>query len=264
MTVIADLIRAGVAPELVQLVAEALAEERARGAREAQPASNARQERNARYYAKKAGERRLEASEQDGIKTIKTLSDAVKTPPVDGQKEIPPTPPKEKTTSLTNVREKSTRVRASEADFALLRNAYPKRIGGDPRETARKALDKALAGGASVEEIVDGARLFARFRAADDPKFTPMLATWLNRRGWADDYSEPPPRAGPLPRQSILAQIATGEIWHERDFNDIDIDSADRAEPRGFGFGRADEELSGAPGGPGKVLDFRRTGSGWG
>jgi hypothetical protein len=179
-------------------------------------------------------------------------------------KEGLPHTPSKKTTSLTNVREKSTRVRASEADFALVRNAYPKRIGGDPREPARKALDKALAGGASVEEIVDGARLFARFRAADDPKFTPMLATWLNRRGWADDYSEPPPRAGPLPRQSILAQIATGEIWHERDFNDIDIDSAGRAEPRDFGSGGADEEWPGAPGGPGKVLDFRRTGSGWG
>ena len=89
-----------------------------------------------------------------------------------------------------------------------------------------------------------------------------MLATWLNRKGWADDYSGPPPRDGPLASKSILVQIATGELWNERNHNDIDDLAAYPAEPGGFRSDRDEPERAGTGGG-GTVLDFRKTGTGW-
>ena len=53
---IADMIRVGVDPDLVGRTAEAFA---------AGPQRTARQERNARYYARTAAAKRLNASEQD-------------------------------------------------------------------------------------------------------------------------------------------------------------------------------------------------------
>jgi len=65
MSVIADLIRAGVDPDLVAQVAQEMVD----AARGSVAPKTARQERNARYYAKKTSEKRLKASEtseQDG------------------------------------------------------------------------------------------------------------------------------------------------------------------------------------------------------
>ncbi len=73
--IIAALIEAGVAAELVADVADEIAKARAEGAASVSPARSARQERNKRYYDTHRCER-LKASES---KTIKTLSDAIKT-----------------------------------------------------------------------------------------------------------------------------------------------------------------------------------------
>jgi hypothetical protein len=193
VSVIADLVRAGVDPDLIARVAEAMAEERAKGAVAGVPSRSRHAEAQARYRAKKAAE--------GDHNVITVITDDHADQQSEGQKEMSPRPPIRKTTSLTIVRENSRArkeiAKPSEDDFARLRNAYPRRTGGDPRDTAWKAFAKAVSAGEDVEAIISGARAFAVFRSADDPKFTPMLATWLNRRGWLDDYTGPKPRAGP-------------------------------------------------------------------
>jgi hypothetical protein len=175
------------------------------------------------------------------------------------KKEIPPTPPKEKTTSLTIVREKTN---TRDADFARVREAYPKRVGGDPRKTAMKAFDAAIKRGADLEAIVSGARAFATIRSSDDPKFTPMLATWLNQDRWLEDYTAPPSRAGPKPQRSVLSRIATGEFFDEPDSNYHDQPSANAANSSRGGFAAEVPERARADGG-GAVVDLRPTSSGW-
>ena len=175
------------------------------------------------------------------------------------KKEIPPTPPKEKTTSLTIVREKTN---TRDADFARVREAYPKRVGGDPRKTAIKAFDAAIKRGADLEAIVSGARAFATIRSTDDPKFTPMLATWLNQDRWLEDYAAPPSRAGPTPKRSVLSRIATGEFFDEPDSNHDDQPSASAADASRRGFAGEVPERARADG-KGAVVDLRPTGSGW-
>jgi hypothetical protein len=175
------------------------------------------------------------------------------------KKEIPPTPPKEKTTSLTIVREKTN---TRDADFARVREAYPKRVGGDPRKTAIKAFDAAIKRGADLEAIVSGARAFAVFRSADDPKFTPHLATWLNQDRWLEDYTAPPSRAGPTPKRSVLSRIATGEFFDEPSPDHHDQPSASAADASRCGFVGEVPERARADG-KGAVVDLRPTGSGW-
>lgn len=77
MSVIAALIRAGVAADLVALVADEIAAARAEGARAA-GSRTLRQERNARYYQKQAEARRLKASETASYKRLKASE--IKTP----------------------------------------------------------------------------------------------------------------------------------------------------------------------------------------
>lgn len=180
-------------PEAMSEVLSILADAQA----ECEKPRSAAAERQARYRKRKAH------SDAGGITrgiTRDVTSDVTAVTSEPAKEGLPQTPSK-KTTSLTIVRENS-RAQArkpSEDDFARLRNAYPRRAGGDPRDTAWRAFGKAVLGGADVEAIIAGARQFAAFRSGDDPKFTPMLATWLNRRGWLDDYTGPKPRAGPAP-----------------------------------------------------------------
>jgi hypothetical protein len=82
VSVIADLIRAGVDPDLIERVANEISTARALGRSEVTPQRTARQERNARYYESKASERRLKSSKQDASDDIKTdLDESVLTPP---------------------------------------------------------------------------------------------------------------------------------------------------------------------------------------
>jgi hypothetical protein len=66
-SIISDLVKAGVDPDLVGRVASALAQ------REPIETRTSRQIRNARYYERKASEKRLNASEQDISDDIKTV-----------------------------------------------------------------------------------------------------------------------------------------------------------------------------------------------
>ena len=125
------------------------------------------------------------------------------------KKEIPPTPPKEKTTSTSNEVEN---YQARGADFEKFWRAYPQRVGSNPKEPARKSFTAAVKRGVDPEEIISGALSYAAYRADDDPKFTKQAVTWLNQRCWIDDYSGHRPSAragqGQPPKDSITAALA--------------------------------------------------------
>jgi DNA-binding Lrp family transcriptional regulator len=77
-----------------------------------------------------------------------------------------------------------------EAFGAFLSN-YPKKRD---REEAKKAWIAAIERGVDPKHMVDAAQAYARERFGQDPKYTKLPATWLNK-GCYDD--EPDPQPGP-------------------------------------------------------------------
>ena len=83
--------------------------------------------------------------------------------------------------------------RTLEEEFEDWYEHYPKRVSRGPAE---EAFEKARAGGASLEELIAGAKRYAAQAACrGSPRFVKYPATWLNQKCWLDEY--PPPGAGP-------------------------------------------------------------------
>ena len=138
----------------------------------------------------------------------KRLRKSAESAEVENKKEIPPTPPKEKTTSISNEIEN---YQARGDDFERFWRAYPRRIGSNPKDPARKAYAVAIKRGADPQQIISGALDYAAYRSDDDPKFTKQAVTWLNQKGWADDYSgqRPSARAGPATKpDAVFSELA--------------------------------------------------------
>lgn len=219
-------------------------------------------QRKAKDRERKRAERK---ASKDNSRTIHGQS--VDTSGTDEEKPSPlkrsPITPKNTPPSQSSLRSVTQRERETEIDDCLteLRSVYPKRDGGDPRKSARKALATALKG-ATRAEIVDGARRFAAIRETEDPKFTPMLATWLNRAGWQDEYEPRSKKSKP----SLLARMATGEYWNDlnEQFDTIhaSAEGSGGTDPGGKHSPELFPELAGKQAGA-RVLNFEREGSGW-
>jgi len=159
---IADMVRAGVDPDLIGRTAAALA-----GAAVNTPAPRtARQERNRRYYERKASEKRLNKTDQDVSDASAVSSPQVSphTPLPNPSIHNPPSPPKGG---------------SSPAGFDQFWAIYPNRVG---KRDAEKAFTKAT-GRASLETILAGLRRYVA-KTDDRPWCNP--ATWLNQDRWED------------------------------------------------------------------------------
>ncbi|WP_217235422.1 helix-turn-helix domain-containing protein [Streptomyces sp. AC555_RSS877] len=75
--------------------------------------------------------------------------------------------------------------------FGAFMSNYPKKRD---REEAKKAWIAAIERGVEPKHMVDAAQAYARERFGQDPKYTKLPATWLNK-GCYDD--EPDPQPGP-------------------------------------------------------------------
>lgn len=84
---IADMVRAGVDPDLIGRTAETIAQ----ATSNAPAPKTARQERNARYYQKKASEKRLNKTDQDVSDDLPSPQGSSPTPP--SPKPLPSNPP---------------------------------------------------------------------------------------------------------------------------------------------------------------------------
>jgi hypothetical protein len=64
---------------------------------------------------------------------------------------------------------------------------YPRHVA---KGAARRAFEKAVRNGATVDELKAGAMRYAAERSDEDPKFTKHASTWLNGECWRDEPAE--------------------------------------------------------------------------
>jgi hypothetical protein len=141
--------------------------------------------RQARYRARKASQ-----SDERDVTSV-TVTD---TP--SPKKEIPPTPPKEKTTPSLNF--PSVLVPAQD-EFDQFWSIFPNKVG--KRDAARAYISARTR--ADVETILSGVRRYAA-KTDDRPWCNP--ATFLNQDRWTDDPAAPQqaqPRAGAPPNKPL-------------------------------------------------------------
>jgi hypothetical protein len=106
----------------------------------------------------------------------------------------------QESSGITNESSKEiTRARASAFFDERFWPAYPKRLGGNPKEDARKKFVAAVVSGENPEEILAGlGRLVHEMQAVNKlgTEFVPTAVVWLNKKRWKDD---PPPDGEGLP-----------------------------------------------------------------
>ncbi len=71
--------------------------------------------------------------------------------------------------------------------FEKFWSAFPKRTGTNPKGAAKTKFDR-LRKTIDPEIIIAGAIRYAEAVRGNDPQFTKMATTWLNQRGWEDEY----------------------------------------------------------------------------
>jgi len=106
-------------------------------------------------------------------------------------------PPDEKASSSPK---KTTLSKRQQAQFELFWSKYPRRVkrGAAEKSWAKISPDELLA--ADIVLAVGKAKLHdRRFK---DPQYVPMPSTWLNDKGWLDDYSEIKSREPPKKKSS--------------------------------------------------------------
>jgi hypothetical protein len=170
---IADMVRAGIDPEIIGRTAAALS------AREPVLVPDEQAERR-------------RAADRERKRRRKSAESAASAEAVSPKKEIPPTPPKEKTTpSIFSF--------GSAREFTDFWSLFPNKVG---RRDAERAFDKARQR-VSFETIIAGLQRYAS-KADDRPWCNP--ATFLNQDRWEDQPATAPPRppstASPSPRNA--------------------------------------------------------------
>lgn len=162
-TLIADMVRAGVDPDIIGRTAAALT------AREPVQIVDAQAER-----------RREADRNRKSAKRLRNSAESADT--VSPKKEIPPTPPKEKTTPSETQAKACSGCDEKFAEFWL---AYPRRDGPNPRKPAKLVFDRLVAKGADPERLIAAAQALA----VENPtptRFIPQAVTWLNQERFGD------------------------------------------------------------------------------
>ncbi len=152
---------------------------------------------------------RLEMDAEEGVPPVGSpdtpLSDQP-TPPV-GSGPTPPVGSRPSTPYKNDPIERPNRTNISSPDsdvgcvetFDRFFSTYPtRRPHSNPQKPARQKFEAAVKDGVDHEEIIRGAKNYARCVAAEgtDPKYVPQAVTWLNQERWPE-YQEPPAPAGP-------------------------------------------------------------------
>lgn len=181
-----------------------------------------RQKRNARYYDRKASEKRLKASYSD-------VSDADVLSP---KKETSPEPPKEKTTPI-----RETDAREFDEVFWP---AYPLKRGKPEALKAFRAARKR----AGLDAIMAGVQRYAAERLGEDKQFTKHAQGWLNGDHWTD---EPVPRRQPKQANAppeTVGSLSLKQLVSPR--NEIDVTDYSERRLENGGSGRLEAGASAA------------------
>lgn len=90
--------------------------------------------------------------------------------------------------SMNQSEEPITETILSDAEFEEFWAAYPKRPN-NPKKPAKLKYMAARKRGVAHDVIMAGVNDYAETRANEDPKFTKLAETWLNKECWEADYS---------------------------------------------------------------------------
>lgn len=102
---------------------------------------------------------------------------------------------------------------ASEPEkFSELMEAFPKRIGTNPRPRALKAWEAAVKRGADPDQMIAAAKAYARSEAAGT-RWCMQTVTWLNGDCWAEATASPP-QAQTDPAMLQWKSRLTAKIWN--------------------------------------------------
>ena len=92
------------------------------------------------------------------------------------------------TESTTETTSETTKAISSDDEFEEFWAAYPKRPN-NPKKPAKLKYMAARKRGVPHDVIMAGVNAYAQTRANEDPKFTKLAETWLNKECWQDDYT---------------------------------------------------------------------------
>lgn len=161
------LVAAGATPEMLAAVVKAglLEEEAKKTAKRAKDAERQRRHRESRNV------------------TVTDCDSALQKKEKNQKKENIYTPLEIPSVSLSPQVQKPTE-KSLLANFGLFWEVFPRRVA---KGGALKAFRAALKRGATVEEILVGAKRYAEQRKGEDKQFTCMPATWLNQDRWLDE-----------------------------------------------------------------------------
>lgn len=99
---------------------------------------------------------------------------------------------------------KPRRERESEpAGFAEFYDAYPRH---EARRAAAKSFPAAVKRAGSTTLLVEAAKRYAAQRQGEDPKFTPLPATWLNQDRYRDERVHLRPVSGHVDGRGVLVE----------------------------------------------------------
>lgn len=114
-----------------------------------------------------------------------------------GTKERSPTPPKENKPPVS-----PTEKHAPRGEFDQFWEVYPRKVAkGAAKKAYRNALKRATA-----EEILAGAKRYAKFLAGSDPQFIAHAASWLNADRWLDEPDKLPKPVGAKGTEGFVAE----------------------------------------------------------
>ncbi|MFG1260051.1 hypothetical protein V5F79_22245 [Xanthobacter flavus] len=188
-TLIADMVRAGVDPEIIGRTAAALAE------REPVKIVDEQAERRRAKDRERKRLRNSAESSESAEQTPPSLEGSSPTPPSPKTLPSPHSPPKGGSLPPQILTDCGPKKPALAQAFDQFRSAYPRRDGSQDWPKAREVFDRAVKSGVDVGMIVRGAELYAadcRRRGDEGGKFVKQARTWLNGRLW-EEYSEAPP-----------------------------------------------------------------------
>lgn len=153
---------------------------------------------NAEKNARKREQNRIRQQKQRARNAASRVTECDK-------KEIPPTPPKEKTNPPS-----PPKGGHSPHEFSEFWAIYPNKVG---KRDAEKSFAKAQTR-ASLEAIMAGLRAYVA-KTDDRPWCNP--ATWLNQDRWEDAPASVQPRQGqPPPREDGFARALREDLERER------------------------------------------------
>lgn len=187
-TLIADLVRSGLDPELVQRVAKAVAYQTARAdiaERSLEAERGKVVEKRARDAERKRNMRpRISADIRGHPRKSADGADPLKVSPTPPSYNPSPRPPKGGLPPTG----------AALADrFDEFAKAYPKRGGSDPTKPARRMFEAAVKAGTDPGAIIAGAKRYAEAERALNHIGTELVCqrqTWLRQKRWQDYAGE--------------------------------------------------------------------------